>query len=68
MVARARPQEKLEPEVASREETPEAKALAEFKNDILISLRQLRAGEVIDGDESLREIRRELGPNNRQGS
>ena len=33
----------------------------EFKEDILVSLKQLRSGDVIDADQSLREIRRELG-------
>ena len=33
----------------------------EYKEDILVSLQELKAGEVIDADESLREIRRELG-------
>ena len=33
----------------------------EYKNDILVSLKELYAGEVIDADESMREIRRELG-------
>lgn len=33
----------------------------EYKDDILVSLKELRAGEVIDAAESMREIRRELG-------
>jgi len=33
----------------------------EYKNDILVSLKELRQGETIDADQSLREIRRELG-------
>ena len=33
----------------------------EYASDILVSLKELRAGEVIDADQSLREIRRELG-------
>lgn len=32
-----------------------------YKNDILVSLKELRNGETIDGDQSLREIRQELG-------
>lgn len=35
----------------------------EYKNDLLVSLKQLQAGEVIDAEESMREIRRELGIN-----
>ncbi|MCY3915523.1 MAG: hypothetical protein OXG49_05865 [Chloroflexi bacterium] len=35
----------------------------EYKNDILVSLKELKAGEVIDAAESMREIRRELGIN-----
>ncbi len=33
----------------------------EYKHDILASLKELQAGEVIDAGESMREIRRELG-------
>ena len=33
----------------------------EYVNDILVSLKELQAGEVIDAAESMREIRRELG-------
>lgn len=33
----------------------------EFKDDILVSLKQVRSGDVIDADKSLRDIRRELG-------
>ncbi|MDE2775880.1 MAG: hypothetical protein OXI77_08075 [Chloroflexota bacterium] len=33
----------------------------EYKNDVLVSLKELRVGEVIDAAESMREIRRELG-------
>lgn len=35
----------------------------EYKNDILVSLKELQAGEVVDAAESMREIRRELGIN-----
>lgn len=54
----------LQPAVKSREaEWPEKTSSAQdaYKNDILVSLRELKAGEVIDADESLLEIRRELG-------
>ena len=33
----------------------------EFLNDIVISMRQIRDGEVFDSAESIREIGRELG-------
>ena len=33
----------------------------EHKDDIRLSLKQVRAGQVIDADQSVREIRRELG-------
>ena len=33
----------------------------EFLNDIVISMRQIRYGEVFDSAESIREIGRELG-------
>lgn len=35
----------------------------EYMDDILVSLKELQAGEVIDAAESMREIRRELGIN-----
>lgn len=39
----------------------------EYVNDILVSLKELQAGEVIDAAESMREIRRELGVNADKG-
>ncbi len=33
----------------------------EYKNDILTSLKQYHAGQVIDHDKAMQEIRRELG-------
>ena len=35
----------------------------EYIDDILVSLKEFQAGEVIDAAESMREIRRELGIN-----
>ena len=51
---------------ASRsEESVESKAPVspreEYKNDIFVSLKQLRSGQVIDAEQSVREIRGELG-------
>ena len=40
---------------------PELSPSDEFKEDILVSLKQVRSGDVIDADQSLRDIRRELG-------
>ena len=44
------------------EESPKVEPSSdELKDDILVSLKQVRAGQVIDADQSLRDIRRELG-------
>ena len=46
-------------EAGSSEESPSAQD--EYMNDILVSMKELQAGEVIDADESMREIRLDLG-------
>lgn len=49
---------------ALKQDSPSTAELSppdEFKEDILVSLKQVLSGDVIDADQSLRDIRRELG-------